>query len=285
MTSPPPVSASREPLFTLHIATTGGRLVCTEPSPRLYLLTLTSPPDNRLTTEVCQTLLLALDVVEQKYPPGVLVTTSGIQKFYSNGLDLEHATSTPGFWESCLWPVFRRFISYPMPTVALINGHAFAGGLMLAMYHDYRLFNPRRGFLCLNELDFGVALMAPMSSIFRQKLPSPHTYRDMVLEAKRYTAPDAVREGIVDALGTDPADLLAFVTARRLLEKTSGAGGASGVYGAMKAEMWRETLDLLDRHATNETRAKDWLARDDARKTVAKERVQSWRKVIERAKL
>ena len=181
-----------------------------------------------------------------------------------------------------------------MPTVALVNGHAFAGGLMLAMYHDYRLFNPKRGFLCLNELDFGKALMAPMSSIFRQKLPSPQTYRDMVLEAKRYTAPDALREGIVDALGADMADLLAFVASRKLLEKTSGVGGAggagstsaaSGVYGAMKAEMWRETLDLLDGHATSEKRAKDWLAREDARKKAAKERVQSWQKVVARAKL
>ena len=142
MTSPPPVSASREPLFTLHIATTGGRLVCTEPSPRLYLLTLTSPPDNRLTTEVCQTLLLALDVVEQKYPPGVLVTTSGIQKFYSNGLDLEHATSTPGFWESCLWPVFRRFISFVhfLPFFHAVPSLALSLSLPLSLSLSLSLF-------------------------------------------------------------------------------------------------------------------------------------------------
>ncbi len=36
------------------------------------------------------------------YPPGVVVTTSGIAKFYSNGLDLEHVQSTPGFWKDSL---------------------------------------------------------------------------------------------------------------------------------------------------------------------------------------
>ena len=50
---------------------------------------------------------------------------------------------------------------YPMPTIALINGHAFAGGLMLAMFHDYRVMNPHRGYLCLNELDFGAPLRPP----------------------------------------------------------------------------------------------------------------------------
>ena len=33
-----------------------------------------------------------------------------------------------------------------MPTIALLNGHAFAGGLMLAMHHDYRIMNPSKGF-------------------------------------------------------------------------------------------------------------------------------------------
>lgn len=34
-----------------------------------------------------------------------------------------------------------------MPTVALLNGHTFAGGLILAMHHDYRIQNPTKGFL------------------------------------------------------------------------------------------------------------------------------------------
>src|SRR5213082_3290865 len=88
-----------------------------------------------------------------------------------------------------------------MPTIALINGHAFAGGLMLAMHHDYRIFNPSRGFLCLNELDFGVPLKPSMSSLFRQKLPYPSAYRSLVLEAKRFGGKDALEAGLVDGLG------------------------------------------------------------------------------------
>ena len=72
-----------------------------------------------------------------------------------------------------------------MVTIALINGHAFAGALMTAMYQDYRIMNPQKGFVCLNEVDMGVPLKPPMTSIFRQKT-SAATYRTLVLEGKRF---------------------------------------------------------------------------------------------------
>lgn len=151
-------------LFTVPIVTSPssdkgrGTIICTSTVPKVYVLTFTAPPDNRLVSSVCQAFLLALDIIEFSYPPGVVVTTSGIPKFYSNGLDLDHAGKTKGFWTESLYKLFARLLTFPMPTVALMNGHAFAGGLMLAMYHDYRVFNPSRGFLCLNELDFGYPL-------------------------------------------------------------------------------------------------------------------------------
>jgi len=108
------------PLFTVPIASlatnkaepTPRTIVCTSPSPLVYLLTFNSPPDNRLTTPFCQALLFALDILEHSYPPGVVVTTSAVTKFYSNGLELEHAFSTPGFFPDSLFKVFRRFLTY-----------------------------------------------------------------------------------------------------------------------------------------------------------------------------
>jgi enoyl-CoA hydratase/carnithine racemase len=88
----------------------GGTLVCTQPAPAVYLLTLTSPPDNRLTTPVCRAFLEALDIIEFGYPHGVVVTTSGIPKFFSNGLDLAHAVKTDGFW-ALMYSVWRRLLS------------------------------------------------------------------------------------------------------------------------------------------------------------------------------
>lgn len=89
-----------------------GKITCTAPSSGVYLLTFNSAPDNRLTTQFCQAVLLALDILEFSYPTGVLMTTSAFPKFYSNGLDLNHATTTPGFFSSSLYAMFKRFLTY-----------------------------------------------------------------------------------------------------------------------------------------------------------------------------
>lgn len=156
-----------------------------------------------------------------------------------------------------------------MPTVALINGHAFAGGFMTAMMQDYRIMNPHRGFLCLNELEFGAPLPGPMASIFRQKISSPNTYRTIVLEAKRYNALEALKEGIVDGLG-GLEEVLTFVDEMKLRVKSK-----SGVYGRLKAEMWRETVGFLNGGGTNEDVAQN-LKELKLQEDVEKKRVEDW---------
>ena len=167
--------------------------------------------------------------------------------------------------------------SYPMPTVALINGHAFAAGFMTAMMHDYRLMNPHRGFLCLNELDFGAPLKPPMASIFRTKLPSPNTYRTMVLESKKFNALEALKEGILDGLGS-VEEVLAYVGEMGLVER-----GKSGVYGRLKAEMWRETVGLLDNAEGNDRREDRELLDQKRRQEEEKVRVANWERIQGRA--
>ena len=156
-----------------------------------------------------------------------------------------------------------------MPTIALVNGHAFAGGFMTAMMQDYRIMNPHRGFLCLNEVEFGAPLPGPMASIFRQKVPSPNTYRSIVLEAKRFKALEALKEGIVDGLG-GLDEVLMFADEMKLRSK-----GKSGVYGRLKAEMWRETVGFLNSGGTREEIAqglKDLKMQEE----LEKRRVEHW---------
>lgn len=156
-----------------------------------------------------------------------------------------------------------------MPTIAVINGHAFAGALMTAMMHDYRIMNPAKGFLCLNELDFGVPLRPPMSSIFRQKLAAS-TYRDMVLEAKRFGAQDALREKIVDGLG-GMDEAMALVADRKLVDKP-----ATGVYGHLKAEMWRETVGYLSGWTTESMQQTDLAVDGRSDREKAERNVKAW---------
>ncbi|KAJ5528362.1 hypothetical protein N7513_012521 [Penicillium frequentans] len=261
-------------LFTVPITSTGGSIVCTNPSQdhqNVYLLTFTSPKDNRLTPTFIDALILALDIIEHRYPKGVVITTSGIAKFYSNGLDLELAMSTEGFVEKWLWRLFRRFLTYPMPTVCLLNGHAFAGGFMLAMYHDYRIQNPDKGFLCVNELEFGVPLQTPMMSIFREKL-TPTTFRNVVLEAHRFGGRDSLKAGIVDGVGS-LNDVLDLIHDRKLINKA-----ATGIYGTMKEEMYSRVLNGLDDHVGNLAwRDKVEQKKDDVQKRGLHD-IQEWEK-------
>jgi enoyl-CoA hydratase/carnithine racemase len=160
-----------------------------------------------------------------------------------------------------------------MPTIALLPGHAFAGGLMLAMHHDYRVMNPSRGFACINELEFGVPLKPAMSSIFRLKLPAT-TYRSLVLEAHRFGGPAALEGGLVDRLG-GLDELLALVKERKLTTKAK-----TGIYGLLKAEMYRESVDYLTRegHKAAEERDRRMAEAEDKRRDAGQKRVEELRK-------
>ncbi|KIW16604.1 hypothetical protein PV08_03792 [Exophiala spinifera] len=274
------------PLFVLPIppssATSAtqqqGSFICTQAAPQVYLLSFSSPPDNRLVPAFNETFLLALDIIEHKLPRGVVVTTSSIQKFYSNGLDFENAIRDPNFFPGSLYPLWRRLITYPMPTIALMNGHAFAGGLMTAMMHDYRIMNPHKGFVCLNELDFGASLQPTMASVFRVKL-SMSTFRNMVLESKRYPALEALKEGIIDGVGSVD-ETLAFIAEMKLTQKAQGKS-----YGKIKEELYREVVKDLDEGSEV---PKTLAARDldrNRRDLEARKRVDAYQAVVQRAKL
>ncbi|KEF61079.1 uncharacterized protein A1O9_02644 [Exophiala aquamarina CBS 119918] len=237
----PPVFVLSIPPASVERSTTTqqGNFVCTQAAPQVYVLSFSSPPDNRLTPAFNQTFLLALDIIEHRLPKGVVITTSSITKFYSNGLDYENAIKDPAFFPGSLFPLWRRLITYPMPTVALMNGHAFAGGLMTAMFHDYRIMNPHKGFLCLNELDFGAALQPTMASVFRVKL-GMSTFRSMVLESRRFPALEALKEGMIDGLG-GLDETLAFIKEFKLIDKAQGTS-----YGRIKEELYREVIKDID---------------------------------------
>lgn len=141
---------------------------------------------------------------------------------------------------------------------------------MTSMYHDYRVFNPSRGFLCLNEIQFGATLKPAMASIFREKLPNPATYRSMVLEAYRFNAKEALEQGIVDVLGGFD-EAIALIEKRKL---TALAG--STVYGQLRREMLKQTYGILERCANDEADATAEFNKDAKRKEDGQRRVQEW---------
>jgi len=96
--------------FSIPIST-GGSFECTIPAEQVYLLTFSSTPDNRVTIPFIKAFMLSLDIIEHKFPPGAVVTTSGIGKFFSNGYDLEHVVKHPDFFEGYSFPILRRLLT------------------------------------------------------------------------------------------------------------------------------------------------------------------------------
>lgn len=73
-----------------------------------------------------------------------------------------------------------------MPTMAVVNGHAYAGGLLLALAHDYRTMRADYGFLCLSELNLDFPLPEQYCDMLKATLP-PQTVRE-IMYGSRFNA-------------------------------------------------------------------------------------------------
>ncbi|HJN92258.1 MAG TPA: enoyl-CoA hydratase/isomerase family protein, partial [Dehalococcoidia bacterium] len=94
---------------------------------------------------------------------------------------------------------FGRMITFPIPTVCALNGHAFGAGLMIALCHDVRIMREDRGYLCANEVELGMTIPEPELALFRHKMPMDAFFQSVQL-ARRWTGPAALEAGIVQEI-------------------------------------------------------------------------------------
>jgi enoyl-CoA hydratase/carnithine racemase len=145
-------------------------------------------------------LLDALDKALDELEGARALVTTGTGKFYSNGLDLDWISRHTDQWGAYLDRVhglFARLLTLPMPTVAAVNGHAFAAGGMLALAHDHRVMRADRGYFCLPEVDLGLSFTPGMNALIRSRL-SPQVAHEAMITGRRYGGEDARAAGIVD---------------------------------------------------------------------------------------
>ncbi|MEP5765104.1 MAG: enoyl-CoA hydratase/isomerase family protein [Halieaceae bacterium] len=191
----------------------------------LHLVTMNDGP-NTICPDWQQRMLEILDTVEADCGQGAALVLSGVDKFFCNGLNLEKLmTLTPDEMQQFgkrMAEIHKRFLVLPCPTVAAMNGHAFAGGAFMALSCDYRIMREDRGWFSVSEVDVGVPIPPAMMGILQGKLPA-NTARDALLTGKRYTADEAIAAGIAD--GKAPMDELleqAKVLASQLGTKEPG---------------------------------------------------------------
>lgn len=191
----------------------------------------------------------ALDELERAPEPRALVTV-GHGKFYSNGLDLEWIGGNPGGIVELvegMHDLFVRLLELPVPTVAAINGHAFAGGAMLALCHDLRVMRADRGYFCLPEIDGRLAFTPGLSDLVAGRL-TPQVAHEAMLTGRRYPAPEAQQLAIVDRVaGADDVLPDAIAIAAPLATKDAAT------YATIRRRRYRHVIaSLRDRDANLE---------------------------------
>ena len=167
---------------------------------QMYTVTMNNDA-NMICLDWQQRMLEILDQLEVNPVAGTAMVLIGEGKFFSNGLNLEvlHKLDGDGWrkFAAQMNEIHRRMLMLPFPTVAAVNGHAFAGGAFLALSCDYRIMREDRGWICISEVDAGVPLPQGMMEFLRLRLPAA-TVRDAVLTGKRYAADDAIAAGFAD---------------------------------------------------------------------------------------
>lgn len=198
--------------------------------------------ENRFNPDTLKALLTAVDDLAATEAPRAAVLT-GTGKFFSNGMDLDWmGQAPPGGAESVIrdmQELFARLLVVPVPVVAALNGHAFAGGGMLALACDERVMRTDRGFFSLPEVAIGLPFTDGLSALITARLAPQAAHRAMTT-AHRFPSQEALAAGIVDAVAAEDEVLPKAVARAAAL-----AGTAGPTLGAIKSGLYATVAERL----------------------------------------
>jgi enoyl-CoA hydratase/carnithine racemase len=154
-----------------------------------------------------------LDQVGDAHGKASLVITGSGTSFHQ-GLDLPYVLGlgeqSPDFLKT-VHQLFGRLLAMDVPVVAAINGHAQAGGAMLAMCADVRIMRADRGWFRLPEVELNLPFTIVMNDLLAARIPQPALHQVMVL-GRRMGGLEAAAAGVVDlAVEGEEAALAAAV--------------------------------------------------------------------------
>ncbi len=173
---------------------------------------LSGPGKNALSTALMESTLRA---VREAGDGAIFLTGEG--DAFSAGLNLKEVAELDvaglGRFLGVLEELVDALYTHPAPTVAWINGHAIAGGCVLAMCCDVRVMTPRESArIGLNEVALGLKFPPRTWAMIRQRLAAPAIER-VVLGAGLHGPREALALGLVDVVGEE-ADARAKAAAR-----------------------------------------------------------------------
>jgi enoyl-CoA hydratase/carnithine racemase len=156
---------------------------------------------NALNPALCVALREAIMQAQADGARGIIL--SGGPKAFTAGLDVPHlitldAAALRDAWEG-FFLAARALAESPVPVVAALNGHAPAGGCVLALCCDYRVMAAGAYFIGLNETQVGLVAPEGIQQLM-QRVVGAHRAERMLVAGEMVDAQRALEIGLVDEL-------------------------------------------------------------------------------------
>ncbi|PCH41401.1 ClpP/crotonase [Wolfiporia cocos MD-104 SS10] len=182
----------------------------------------------------------------------VIVGKRAQNKFFSNGLDWDNLVKDPtfatNFFPLVFNPFLRRLLTFPIPTVAAVNGHCFAAAMIFALCCDYRVMtdgSSRNTWMCMNEVHFGAGWPLAIAAVVRAKVPNALVQRKIALEGHRFTPKEALDVGLVDHIVQ--GDTETVIAKAVEVGKSVSQMATMGAWGVIKKTLYQDVMDYSSR--------------------------------------
>ncbi len=197
-----------------------------------------------------EAILKNLDEIETDAKVSAVVLTSSDEKNFSQGIDLEWIA--PRFTDPSshqevkdflygLNKIFSQLLTFPVPVIAAINGHAFGDGAIMACACDFRMMSSDRGYFCFPEVDVNIPFMPGMLAVVAKAFPG-HYLNEVYLTGRRIGGAELANQGVaIKAV----ADTEALQTEAMAFAATFSKGRP--VFGEIKRRKHQHILDVFER--------------------------------------
>ena len=153
---------------------------------------------NAMSIEFCELFTQRFEQLQASAVSAIVITGSG--RIFSAGVDLLRLLHGGAPYVRSFLPKLTRVLadvfSCSKPVVAAINGHAVAGGCVLACAADRRVMGREAGRIGVTELLVGVPFPTAALEIMRCAT-SPQHFADMIFSGTTYAPSQAVERGLV----------------------------------------------------------------------------------------
>ncbi len=221
----------------------------------IALVTLKHGKANALDIELCELLAARFQELARSDVKAVVLTAEG--KIFSAGVDLIRLSAGGAVYVRKFLPALHKLYEtvfyHPKPVVAAINGHAIAGGCVLACCADRRIMAREAGRIGVTELLVGVPFPALAFEIVRASVPSRYL-AEVTLSGATYTTDAALQRGWIDEVA-EPDALMVDAHRHRA---GIGAAVARGLHadqetnpgtgGRAHGEKWTDDREGRHRH-------------------------------------